>query len=368
MSLIRENVWKLRTDPFYPVIDSGGNPIAPESLERSLNPLVDARVVPFYFDVYDWSASALVRDLSTRHALDIFPTPRSLPGTGLLVLISGSRETGVNSLANLMLHRIRLAEGGRTLLVVDVRLESRDTVRNVETVVNRLINRVKFGKPAIADAKDIARDMEYEYDRARKEQEGRKDASYTELFQTFRDMLDGVERTPVIELISGGDHDSWARIHESTRSCCPYMIVMTPDFPYAKTCYDAMTGSSGNVAWIQAKPLDRARAWQYVEHRLAAERLAPAAPGVDQAIFPFTRDAIAALYEPGTAGASGKPLQHPVGFLRRTLYTAFADHLDAMDQQHAGASAAVMIALDPATTVVGRPQVIAARNKLNRGA
>lgn len=259
MPSIRETIWKLRTDPFYPDIDSSGNPIPPAALNKSLNPLVDDRVVPLYFDVYDWTASDLVRDLSKQHALGTFPTPRTLPGTGLLVLISGSRETGLDSLANLVLHKIKLTAGGQALLVVDVELEGRDKVRSVAAVARRIINRVEFGQPQITDGEKIARRMEAQYDRVNKEQEGRKDATYSELFQTFRDLLEPVDRTLVIKITKGGYHDSWVRIHDSTKSCCSYVIVMTPDFPYAKTCYDAMIGSSLNVAWVQAKPLIRQR-------------------------------------------------------------------------------------------------------------
>ena len=128
MPSILETIWKLRTDPFYPEIDSNGNPIPPEAVNKSLNPLVDDRVVPFYFDVYDWTASDLVRDLSKQHALCTFPTSRTLPGSGLLMLISGSRETGLDSLANLLLHKIKLTADGKALLIVDVELEGREMI------------------------------------------------------------------------------------------------------------------------------------------------------------------------------------------------------------------------------------------------
>jgi len=367
MPSIRETIWKLRTDPFYPEIDNNGKPIAPAAWDKSLNPLIDDRVVAFYFDVYDWTASDLVGGLSTQQALARFPTPRTLPGTGLLVLISGSRETGLDSLANLVLHKIRLTGGGQPPLVVDVELEGRDKARNVAAVARRIITRVEFGQPQIPDGEKIARRMEAQYDRVSKEQDGRKDATYSELFQSFRDLLEPVGRTLVIKITKGGDHDSWVRIHESARSCCLYVIVMTPDYPYAKTCYDAMVGSSLNVAWIQAKPLDQAKAREYVEHRLAAERDATPKQSPLESLFPFTPDAIAALYEPGAAGASGKPLDYPIGWLRRTLFTALRDHLGAMDQKYGNANSQALAAIDPATTSLGRAQLIGARIKLNRG-
>ena len=45
---------------------------------------------------------------------------------------------------------------------------------------------------------------------------------------------------------AGSYNDNWVRIQDSVRSCCAYVLVMTPDFAYAKTCYDAMIGSGPN--------------------------------------------------------------------------------------------------------------------------
>src|ERR1051325_2077444 len=104
---ILEEVWKVRTGPFYPDVDASGTAIKKEAIERRLNPLIDDRVLPFYFDVYDWTSSNWIRDLSATLGLRVFPTPRTLPRAGaLMVLISGSMETGLDSLANLVLHKI----------------------------------------------------------------------------------------------------------------------------------------------------------------------------------------------------------------------------------------------------------------------
>jgi hypothetical protein len=364
-SVIRENIWKLRTDPFYPDIDTTGKPIPTEALDKSLNPLVDDRVVPFYFDVYDWSASDLVRGLSEQEALSTFPTPRTLPGTsGLLVLISGDQETGLDSLANLVIHKIKLTSQGKEPIVIDVELEGRDKVRNVAAVARRIIDRVDVGQPAIPDGPALAARMQTKYDRVHAEEASRKDATYAELFRAFKDILAPVGRPLVIQVTSGGDNDSWVRIHESTRSCCSYVIVMTPDLVFAQTCYTAMIGSKLNVAWIQAKPLDQAKARQFVERRLALQRVTALDP--KRALFPFTSDAIAALYEPGAAGPP-KAVTHPVGWLRRTLYTALSEHLLTVDDAYAKAAPAVQAAFDPDKTFLGPEQLKRARDKLAKG-
>nr|WP_316642446.1 hypothetical protein [uncultured Roseateles sp.] len=365
MTTIREAIWKLRADPFYPEVDRQGAPIPKPAVEKDLNPLLDERVLPLYFDVYDWSASDLVGELSVQDALARFPTPRSLPGSGLMVLISGSRETGLDSLANLLLHKIRLTTGGQAPMLIDIELEGRDKASNVAAVARRIIDQVEFGLPALPGREALAASMQAKYDRVSKAQEGRRDASYAEVFRAFRDLLKPHGVQLVVKIEKGGDHDSWISILESVRSCCAYVIVTTAEFAFAKTCYDAMIGNSLNVAWVKAQALDRTKAQQYLTHRLAAERLVPMADALDQALLPFTADALAVLYEPGAKSLPGKPVEHSVGWLRRTLYAALAEHSAALGQRHAGASDDELAGVDPRTTLLGRAEVIRARDKLN---
>jgi hypothetical protein len=368
MPTILENVWKLRTDPFYPDKDCSGRPIAADALDKTLDPLVDERVIPYYFDVYDWTASALVGDLSPEEGLLTFPTPRTLPGEGLLVLISGDRESGLDSLANLVLHKIKHTHGGqpgKPLLIVDVELESRDPVRNVAAVASHLINAVRYCE-TVPNRQAIADEMRGEYTRVTGEQAGRKDASYSELFRAFRNLLKPVDHTLVIKIIKGGDYDSWVRIHESAKSCCSYVIVTTASVPQAKTCYDAMTGRNLNVAWIQAKPLGHSKAQEFVANRIAAHRTG-AIPNSVGKLFPFTAEALAALYEPGVGATPGKPIDYPIGWLRRTLYAALAEHLKTMNLTYGAASDEALAAIDVAKTALGPAEVIRTRNKLNRG-
>src|SRR5262245_3691359 len=101
---ILEKLWKLRNDPFYPEVGNDGQPLRKEAFESTLNPLIDERVRPLYFDVYDWTSSELLRDLTADRDIQVFPTPRTLRGnSALMVIVSGAMETGLDSLVNLIL-------------------------------------------------------------------------------------------------------------------------------------------------------------------------------------------------------------------------------------------------------------------------
>jgi hypothetical protein len=362
---ILEQIWKLRTDPFYPEVDAKGVPIKKEAIERSLNPLADDRVLPYYFDLYDWTSSNLVRELSSQLALAVFPTARTLPrSAALMVLISGSMETGLDSFANLVLHKIKLTTG-HPPLVVDLSLDSRDKARNVASVAKRIITKLKFDKSLPAEAGEIVKQMQEEYDRTRKEEEGRKDATYSDLFLSFRELLKPIGREIVLEITGGGDNDSWVHIYNSVKSCCSYVIVMTSDYAYAKTCYDAMISLLLNVAWIQLAPLNQEKARKYLASRLAAERIGGPAPVADE-LFPFTANAIQALYEPTEGGAAAGPLTYPIGWLRRMLYQALTDQLEALGKKHASAPPEELAAIDPQTTRIGSAEMKKTWEKNNR--
>jgi hypothetical protein len=360
---LRESLWKLRTDPFYPEVDAAGNPIPPEALNRSLNPLVDERVLKCYFDVYDWKQSPLVGELSPARVLARFPSTRTLPGNGLMLILSGLRDSGLDSLANLVLHKIQKDCGGQIPLVVNVDLKVRDLVQNSATIARRIINRVELSQPAIPGGEGIARKMEAQYDRVSKEL--RSTTVYSELFQTFRDLLEPVQRPVVIKIDSGGSHDNWAGLFDAVRSCAPYFIVITPYRALAKTCFDAMNANGVSVSWIQALPLGCAQAKQYLAARLAAERLGSAA-SANGGLSPFIADAIEGLYEPG-ATAGGSVPTYPIGWLRRMLYGALEDRLTEIEQQVGNLDPNALAALDPTPFYLTRDHLVRSVHKRQNG-
>ena len=122
-----------------------------------------------------------------------------------------------------------------------------------------------------------------------------------------------------------------------------------------------------NIAWIQSKPLDHEKATKYLRHRLDSHRDPAAQLNADEFLFPFTADALAALYEPGTTTPRNASVHYPVGWLRRTLSTAFNDRLASYEAQHAHATPAALAAIDRTSTTLGRKEIVAVRQKMNRG-
>ncbi|WP_332877118.1 hypothetical protein [Massilia sp. S19_KUP03_FR1] len=357
MPEVCETVWSLRTDPFYPQIDVDGNCIRAEAVDTDLRPHVDERVLPLYFDVYDWSRSN-IGTLSEQPILAGFPTPRTLSSKGLMVLISGPSETGRDSLANLVLHRIAKTTASRKAVVAELELHGYDKSANVAAVANRIISKIEYGEPSIAEADKVAARMRTAFDQfVPKQPLAVRDISYTGLFETFRDILAAIDITLVVMIRDGGDHRSWASIHDSVKSCCSYVIVMTAKGADADVCYNTMLSSRLHVAWIRSKPLDLDRAKEYVRHRVAAERLATAPQG--DPLFPFAADAIDALYQPGSTAQPGTRLDHTISALRKTCGLAFAERLRAVP---AGAAIA-----DPLALRIDRDDIIRARQKLNLG-
>lgn len=363
---IVETVWQLRTDPFYPAVDSQGGAIDGKACQFDLNPLLDERVLPIYFDVYDWTKSALVGGISQHQTLDTFPNPRTLPrNAAMMILVSGAMATGLDSFANLVMHKVsRSIE--QALWVIDLELDGRDKVRNVALLASTMIRKLDYADVRPPDADKLIERMEKVFTKVNAAESGRADATYSEVFQAFADLLKPLSRQIVIKIAGNGNSDSWERIYDSVKHCCSFLLVMTSDELYAQACNNAMTANGANFAWVRALPLDQQRAGQYLMSRLRSERMTGMASNVVAPTFPFTPEAIAALYEPGLGSVPGKAVLHPVGWLRRTLGTAFDDQAKALAKRHGGATAQDIAAIDPASTTIGAAEVTRAWHRHNR--
>src|ERR1051326_4587296 len=119
----------LRTQPFFPRCDAAGNPIAPAALRSALDPHIDAAALKIYYDVYDWSDSTFIRDLSPDTALKKFPDVGSLPAKPL-ILVSGGQSSGRDSLVNLINHKIKLVHGVEPFVMRSkLAINNKDSVR-----------------------------------------------------------------------------------------------------------------------------------------------------------------------------------------------------------------------------------------------
>jgi hypothetical protein len=351
---ILRQLWKLRNDPFFPTLDAAGTALRPDALKRSLNPLLDARVLPFYFDIYDWNFSTLARDISPTKGLVSFPDPRTQPSdSAFMFLLLGCRESGLDSLANLILLKIKEVASGLEPLIVEVELAGREKAKNVATVAKLLLETLRNEGDEPPGLEKAVKKMQAAWDREYERQQFNTNADYSDVFQSFRNQLkDLIIRPLVLKIIAGGDNDSWVRIHNAVKRTCSHVIVMTPDIAYAKTAYNSMSTQTQNVAWIRAVPLTRDKAQQFLQQRLSNERVSGAVLPPTRPLLPFLTEAIDVLYEPGSGEKRTEALAHPVGWLRRMLYRALRDRLDSLVA--AGVAAA---ALDLETTLIGAEQM-----------
>jgi hypothetical protein len=359
---ILEKLWKLRNDPFFPAVNAKGTKLRAEAYRRSLDPLLDRGVLPLYFDIYDWEYSSLVRGISDTQGLTIFPDGRTQPAdAAFMFVLSGCRESGVDSLANLILLKISdVSEANVAPLIVEVELSGREKSRNVATVAKLLLDTLRNegdDPPGLAGA---VRKMQASWDREYGLQGSGPDAIYSDAFQTFRNQLRNVLTRPlVLKITSGGDNDSWLRIYEAVRRICSHVIVMTGDLAYARTAYKAMSTASQNIAWIHAGLLDGSKAQRFVAQRLSAERLDGADVPPSRPLLPFLVSAIETLYEKGSTESTTDRIEHPVGWLRRMLYRALKDRLDEL-----GSSGAPEGALDVENALIGPEDIRRATSRV----
>lgn len=357
---ILQQMWQLQSDPFFPTVDAAGEKLLVDAFERSLDPLLDPRVLPLYFDIYNWERSSLAKGISPTEGLLSFPDPATQPADGaFMFLLSGCRESGLDSLANLILMKIRNVTGSDPL-VVEVELEGREKAKNVATVAKLLLETLRSAAAPQSKLDSAVAAMQASWDREYQQQWSDPNADYSVAFQSFRTQLRGaLSRKIVLKINSGGDNDSWFRIHTAVKRICSHVIVMTADPLYSPAVYNSMTLKSENIAWIQAGLLDSAKAQQFLLHRLNTVRMPGAVVPPATPLLPFIAAAIETLYEKGSGDASGGELEYPVGWLRRMLYRALKDRLAAL----ASSNPAV---LDVEGTLIGPDDIRRAAKVIQR--
>src|SRR4051812_47264312 len=201
---ILNELWQLRNDPFRPKCDATGAPLKEDAIEQTLDPQIDPRVVQYYFDVYEWNESQLIQGLSRKDALTVFAAPNDLPHkSALLVLISGAGLSGLDSLANLLLHKLNVATKQRPL-VVEIKLDASDPATILKSVAQRFILTFKNDSDPVVNKKSIVDDMRDTLEWLTKEEGGKK-ASYGVLFDSLAELLPS-KRPVVLRIREGGDN------------------------------------------------------------------------------------------------------------------------------------------------------------------
>jgi hypothetical protein len=308
---------KLRTHPFRPLVDSTGEPfLDADVLLKPLDPQRDPRLINFYFDHYDWQGS--IGHISKNSAFNNFPSRTDIQNHGpLITLITGSDNTGRESLRNLILYKIATQFGPP--LTVRAALKSLNIADNIRTVATLFMYayRRQEAQPTFQDLKAIFDEQ------AGEANVGVKD-NYSTLFQIWReDVLPYCQRPLVLLVEDGDNHDLWRAIYDSTSELFQFIIVVTKNEPHANACYLGLSGK--NRVLIKAQQLGQTRAHAYLEARLADERIGAGTAMGD--VTPFSQEAFAVLYEHGTRFKPGDTIRWSIGWLNETFSAVLDDHL-----------------------------------------
>ena len=351
----------LRTHPFFPETDSLGNALPREGLLKDLQPDLDDRLLNYYFDVYDWSDSALVRGLSTTAAgLQNFPGPGD-PNLPLLILVSGFASTGRDSLINLIIHKIHSTHSAEPLSVrSDVSEDAEESVRNIalDFITAWGKSRPSAERPAVTAALNAS------YELHTKVKSTGADAHYQPLFRAFAGEIEVKKVPPIVLIVSGGKADVWRALYNSTRSLARYIVAVTPYEARAGTCRTQMTLENKPTVHIRARELRSDAARDYTMTRIAYER----PPGhIGHPLLPFTEAALNVLYKRGQNAPPDFEKEWPIGWLRETLRRAVDHHVEKLVELIQKNGEDALNKLSPADLLIDEDLVWAVRQKMNWG-
>jgi hypothetical protein len=305
----------LRTNPFAPRVGDAG-PIAPPVFTQELKPNLNPQLLSYYFDLYDWRDSPLVRQISRLDAFDRFERAKDRQPT--MVLVSGTGGTGRGSLTNLVLYKINEVHA-ETPIVVEVNFSSFSRKLNLPQVASTFITvySAEEAQPTITQLNDA-------FDRQMKLLGDGTD--FTPVFSNLRVLVRRVSTRPIVVISRGGDHyDLWSSMFTMTSPLVDYIIVETANARDAETCQGQLSGK-GAVCHVRTSSLDRATLSRWIQDRIDAER-ANAAAGA--ALSPLSAAALDALFEPGSAN-TGAVVRHPIGWVVDTLRKAMKHHIDTL--------------------------------------
>lgn len=357
MDEILKSLWDLRTHPFFPKVDVGGDAFNQDILLNPLDPQADGRALSYYYDLYDWTYSQHIRGLSTKVAFEHFPSANDLADPkSLLVMITGRDNTGRESLRNLILHKIK-EQTGHPPLIVKVELQGHTSADNAKIIANLF-----YVTYELEESKNPIPQLQQQYDRLTRDR-GAGEANYSALFQTMKALVSRYCPRPLILLPTGVDrYDTWAAIYRLAGLLFDFIIVLTTNESNAKTANDILKSQNRNVALIGAKPLMANEARKYLQTRLEQERLGQMANPTP--LVPFTEEALKELYERGTAVQKEKtaePVALEIKRLNKILREAVNLHLDCLQRKKN------LEALAPHERLIGADEIRKACDKVNQG-
>jgi hypothetical protein len=311
----------LKTNPFSPERVEDGNTVRFDFTAGPLSPEGNPSHLQYYFDIYKWSDSQLVGNIGADGRLRAFPDQVGRPG--MIIVISGFSGTGRTSLINLMRYEIR-KRANPAPLVIEYSIQiTGDRIQDARNFATRIIGTV--AKATASDkrkeVKNLSKKMQATF-ADWKENATPQNANTDFLFQGLAlDLEDALPGAQIVFSLDATDYmntpDTWRPTCTMLRHLSNYIILSLSNRDHAIYLLHSLT-KNAPVVWVDAPRVDASTAKRFLANRLASERNAQALPGQD--LFPFTDEAIEALFAP-TAG--GDPVPLSISIAVKKLKSAF---------------------------------------------
>ena len=315
---ILQQLYRLRTHPFKPTIGPNGQPIESDVLTKTLDPYKDPRHISYFYNLYQWHSKDVFQGIAKNHGFQCFR--KQTGDKPLLILISGYNSTGRRSLAKLLLRQIHTSHTAKPI-TVEVPLTGNKPNIYARDLATAFVDHYLFeeNEPTEERLRNVIEDSE------RKEQTN-PGTGFLPIFPRFKTFVRHYCARPIVFVITGVDlMRGWRRLYDLLSPLANYIVVITPCNDEAKVGRDNLPRRLDFGA-VTASKLDHDRAEEFLQLRLAAERL-PALPEEERlSLKPFKRDALEALFAPGAKSPASRVTWH-IGWIINTLSLAFDEHL-----------------------------------------
>jgi hypothetical protein len=350
---ILEQIYQLKSHPF------------PDIYEAPLDPRVDGAQIAYYFDLYDWARSPLLQKISPTQALDVFLNPSLVAAAeAMLVLITGSNQTGRESLRNLILHKIALAtpQADRPPIVTELDLEEGNRAEIVKQIATMFMYTYQ-GSGLTAPAFEVLQPV---FNNMTANPAAGDRSYYSGLFQVWKNLIKPHCKRPLVLSLRGiHQYNTLQVVFNSTRHLFKFIIVMTDQPSDAESCRKLLADERRNVGLIQSEKLDRAKAIEYVRWRLYSERVNPSSSN-QNSLMPFSVQALDELYAEGPTFKRGEIISWHVEFLNKTLRRAFNDHYAELAEKMRSHGPGVLQTLDANDRTIRAEHIRRAQKAINK--
>ena len=331
---------RLRAHPFAPEKLVGGQTVRFDYQKGPLDPKASPVDLEYYFDLYAWDDSKQLGPLAPNGRINEFPSRGGVYGS--IIVISGVSGTGRTSLEELLLFEIASRSKSPPIVTLYPIAVTSKQVQDASNFANRFISRVEAFLVTSSDRRKEIKALPKTLKGIVKEwKEGlvgddpNTEFLFTALAENVRGLLPD---TPIVFRLDATSHlntpDTWTPACTMLRNLADYVILSLSDQDHARYLRTSLLDRQVRIFWVDVPRVDEAKTRRFLEHRLGAER-----EGAADELFPFTAEALKALFAP-TEG--NKPRSLPISVALKNLRGVFdrkCTDLEALLKNAAGAGA-----------------------------